>query len=151
METVKVIKNSQTNEIFTKNEGVGKDGKQYGFILVSELNPRQDFESGVVRVLAPRTTAIAFSEESWEKVKHLYTEGKLIPGKIIFEESTEQKGNTKALINPKTEAVLTSGGNPIYRYYKFTQDSSRGDVKLNRDSVSAPVMAGASAESGALS
>ena len=148
MKTVKVIKNSSNGQIFTQNPTVSaKDGKQYGYIIVSELEPSVDFSSGVARVLKPRTAAVAFLASDFEKLNGLYVEGRQLNGKIVIEESTEQKGNAEPMKNPSTDAILTHGGAPIYRYSRFTTNMDAQDLILARDGANVPQTASADASS----
>lgn len=151
MKTVKVIANPKSGLIFTKNENLGKDGKEYGYITLQETSPRINMDGGVARVTSARTCLKAFLVSDWEKVQNFFAAGSIHNGQVIISESTEKKGNAEPARAGKDGDILTHGGQPIYRYAEFTSDTNATDQLLSRDKVLAVAPSVASESAAALS
>jgi hypothetical protein len=124
METVKITANKE-GQVFTNNAGLGKDGKQYGYIRVEAQT--MDF-SGVVAKVKTRSALISMTAEDFAKTS--LKNGQPLNGKIVFTESVIKTGNAEPKRAGVDGEILTSGGLPIYRYSKFTSDQNATDVLI---------------------
>jgi len=129
METVKITANKE-GQVFTNNAGLGKDGKQYGYIRVE--SQVMDF-SGVVAKVKTRSALISMTAEDFAKTS--LKNGAALNGKIVFTESLIKIGNAEAKRAGADGEILTSGGQPIYRYSKFTSDVNAVDSLLAHENV----------------
>lgn len=129
METVKITTNKE-GQVFTKNANLGKDGKEYGYFRV-EAN-RMDF-SGAVAKVTPCSALISMSAIDFAKSG--LKAGQTLAGKIVFNESLIKIGNAEPKRAGKDGEILTSGGQPIYRYSKFTSDQNATDVLIAHENV----------------
>lgn len=118
--------------LFNKNEGLGKDGLQYGFYRV-EQNVL-DQSSGVDKVkLLSATRSIL--ESDYNKAKGFLTEGLELPGTIQTIESMEEgKG-----FQPKTAGdegpACTVKGAPIFMKRVYNPDANATDVLIAHDNT----------------
>jgi hypothetical protein len=139
METVKITANKE-GQVFTTNANLGKDGKQYGYIRVE--SQVMDF-SGAVAKVKTRSALISMTAEDFAKTS--LKNGAALNGKIVFTESLIKIGNAEAKRAGEKGEILTSGGQPIYRYSKFTSDQNATDVLIAHENVLVASAAGVQA------
>lgn len=113
-DSVRVTKNPTTGEVFTKNEGLGKDGKQYGYIRVQ--SEQIDLNGAVARVKTISALK-SMTEEDFNKVKHVLVDGASLPGRIRTIESLEAGPGFQAKMAGSGENALPclKDGKQIYR------------------------------------
>lgn len=107
---VVVTANPKNGQVFTKYEGLGKDGKQYGFIRVESSTL---VNNGGFLATKVRSALIPMSEDNFNKsgIKAGFELG----GRIIRLESLEQKPGYTAKLAGKDGVPCTKGGQPIYQ------------------------------------
>ena len=118
--------------IFTKNEGLGKDNKQYGFYRVDQTIVDQS--SGVDRILTVSALR-SITEEDFNKAKDFLTPGLELPGTIQrIESMVEEKGFTiKRAGSDENAPACTVGGKPIYQKTVYNPDANAQDVLIAHD------------------
>lgn len=120
--------------IFTKNEGLGKDGKQYGWYRVDQTI--LDQSSGVDRVITVSALR-SITEEDFNKAKDFLTPGLELPGTIQRIESlVEEKGSTiKRAGSEEGAPACTVNGMPIYQKTVYNPDANAQDVLVAHDNT----------------
>jgi hypothetical protein len=141
MNKVTITANPETGNVFTPNENVGKDGKQYGYFRV-ESN-QLDMSNGFASV-RKRSALIAISAEDFQGVKGRLTANSTLDGQVIHMDSlTEEKGY-RALRVPSKEnkdvlISVKSDGQQVYRKTIFDPTNTLVDTKLVYDKQEATV------------
>lgn len=134
---VVVTANPKTGLVFNST-GIGKDGKEYGFIRVES---KELDMTGAVASVRSLSALKAISKESFDMSD--LTAGSIIEGKIIVKESVTKnpfRANQEPKRAGKDGGVLLFNGLPIYRETEFTTDLSAQNVLVAYTSV-APVAA----------
>lgn len=138
---VTIAKNGQSGEVFTKGTTPSTDGKTYGFYVVNQSSISE--EGGFIK--EEKRSAI-LTVENGLGARLNYSEGMEKSGQVVRTESNKPffKGQDP-VINPTTKAVVTRGGQPLYRQDIFTADLDAKDSLLPRDeaAIVAPAKAGA--------
>ena len=132
--TVKLITNKETNEVFTPNPSLGKDGKVYGYIMFEQLVIDLDSRVGGVK---PIKAIKSFSLEAYEKAKEFLVAGREFTGKIIVIESlTEEPGSKPKRAGDQQNAPFcTLNGRPIYRRTEYTSDLNAENQLIKHDNT----------------
>lgn len=140
----KVTKNPKTGLVFTKNEGLGKDGKQYGFFRVEEKSV--DLSGAVARVKT-KSALKSITEEDFKRVKDILVDGAEVPGRIrTIESMTQEKGMKPKMAGSGDDALpCLVNGQQIY----FTTElntNGESDILIAHDN-GAEISAAAKAKS----
>lgn len=133
--------NPTTGELFTKNDNPGKDGKDYGFVRVEQIEV--DFSNPVA---TPKVLSAlkSFSQEGWDKVKSMFSPGQEMPGKIrVLEclnthpefQKVEGKGFTEKRAGNDPNAPFCKIGNKtIFRRTEYIEKPIAG-LEEHEDSL----------------
>lgn len=145
---VTVTKNPKTGEVFTKNEGLGKDKKQYGYIRLSEK--KIDMSGAVARV-TEISALKSFTEEDFNKVRTILVDGAQLEGRIRIIENTEGGlgFQPKMAGSDKDALPCLSGGKQIFRKTEFDPTGELADELVPHDNgaeISAAAKAKAEAD-----
>lgn len=134
MVTNVVVTADENGVVFHKNEKLGKDGKEYGYIRLSAQ--RVDL-SGSVATVKNISALKTFKVEDWNKLGGAIQNGTSLRGQIIIKESLQKIGNAqpKRAGSDENAELCTLGGMPIYRYTYFTEDMSAQDELIKHDNV----------------
>lgn len=113
MGKVKVTVNPTTGQVFTKGEGLGKDGKQYGYFRVEEKSV--DMSGAVARVKI-KSALKSITEEDFNRVKDILVHGAEIDGRVrTIESLIQEKGMKPKMAGSGTDALpCLKGGSQIY-------------------------------------
>ena len=133
-----IVKNEKSGAIFTKGTKVSTDGKSYGFYVLNQTSV--SMEGGFIKE-DKRSAILTVENGLGERLN--YAEGKVIAGQIVrAESSTPFHKGQEPVINPTTKAVVTRGGQPLYRQDLFTADMTAVDSLIAHDSaeVSTPAV-----------
>ena len=124
---VRITKNPTTGLVFTKNEGLGKDGKQYGYIRLAET--KIDMSQGVAKV--KEISALkTFSEADYNKARHILVDGFEQPGRIRTIESLSQEKGMKAKVAYTDGPACLLDGQQIYFKTEFVSATSELNDEL---------------------
>lgn len=128
MSKVKVTTNPTTGEIITQSAS----NPEFGYVRVESQTVQ--FRNGWADV-QKRSALIRGKVTALEALN--LKENSVMSGKIVIKESLTPS-NPENLqqdlkVNPKTSAVLTVDGQPIYRTAFYTEDSSASDVFVKHD------------------
>lgn len=129
MKTVKISAHPETNVVVSKQPNLGKDGKQYGFIIVT--SEEQTFDGFARNVKRSAVIPGLFSD--LEKM-NLFA-GKEISGKIVNTEALSAFPGAQPVINPTTKQPVLVNGQQLYRKSTFTSDLNAQDVLVARNTA----------------
>lgn len=133
MNTVKVT--SKNNKIVFASTNPGKE--EFGYMRVESKNT--SFEKGWLKNEV-RSALIRGKVKDLEALG--MKEGSTITGKIYVRESLTPFSPTQdPKKNPESGAIITHGGQPVYRDSIFTADMSKADELLESDKVEIAVEA----------
>lgn len=131
---VKITANPTTGEVFTKNENLGKDGRQYGFIRLEQKII--DFNGSLGR-FKTLSALKSISEDDFIKGKNYLKNGTELPGKIVREETTIQEiGFSPKMSSGKEDAQpCLKDGQQIYQRTYYTEDIDITDTLVPHNNV----------------
>lgn len=146
---VRITKNPKTGEVFTKNEGLGKDKKQYGYIRYEESSLD---ESGPVTRVKTISALRTISQDDYNKAKHLFVDGKSVKGRIRIIENTEGGlgFQPKMAGSDKDALQCLTGGKQIFRKTEYDPSGELADELVPHDN-GAEISAAAKAKQAAVS
>tara|TARA_B100000768_G_C11235725_1_gene357152 strand:+ start:122 stop:586 length:465 start_codon:yes stop_codon:yes gene_type:complete len=134
---VTIIENSRTGNVVEMKTITDKETgevREVGSVMV-----QSKALSGLGRIgrVAKRTAYLTLEADALEFLGDYLVNGAVLPiaGKIVIEETLKpyiRKNGTpqEPKINPKTKAVITYHGKPVYRNSYFTEDLNAQDVLL---------------------
>lgn len=136
---VKVTAHPETGVVFTPNEGVSKDGKQYGWIRVK--SKQRSINNGFLS-LQKRSAIVGMLVSDYEEDKNYLKKDALIPGKIIYKDSLEEKPGFRPLMRPDSETgeliAITCNNKQVYRKVEYTEDLNSFDERVTYDIAGEP-------------
>ncbi len=132
---VKIVKNAKSGQVFTPGTKVSKDGKSYGFYVVEESHI--SMENGFIR--EEKRNAI-LTVENTLGAKLAWSEGSFQTGKIVRTESSQEMfAGQKPVINPENSQIVMRNGSPLYRQDMYTEDLTKTDKLVSRDTTTANI------------
>lgn len=139
---VRVTANPTTGEIFTlqRDENgapkLDKNKEEYGFIRLEQRSLSENEEAAYFNGgIEVRSALRAFSRSAWEKVKDSFFDGMEMKGKIVHEDSLEQKHNGfKPRQAGQDGPMLTANkGKQIFRNTFFTTNEAAQDSIIKHE------------------
>lgn len=145
MKTLKITANPKTGQVFTQavdadgKAKLDKNGEEHGFIRVESRELNLGF--AYKKASKKRSALIPMTKKAFLADADLMTDGAIIPGVIVREDSlTPWFEGQKPLQPPKRDEkgniiegefnTITSGGMPVYRNEYVSSNQNAQDVKL---------------------
>lgn len=140
---VTVTKNPSTKQIFTKSEGLGKDGKQYGYYRVEEKTLDN---SGAVSRIKVKSALKTISEEDFNRSSGLIFDGAQLEGRIRTIESLEKGPGMKPKMAGSGEDALPCLKDHQQIYFRTELNTNGEADELIAHTNSAEISAAAKAK-----
>lgn len=118
--------------LFNKNEGLGTDGKQYGFYRVEQSIVDQSSGVDSVKLVSALRS---IREDDFNKAKDFLVEGLELPGTIQTLESMTQEKGFQAKTAGDGGPACTVKGAPIYMSRVYNANPLAADVLIAHDNT----------------